>query len=123
MLITDINHHDIILKKLWMNKNEILLNIQNNVIIFLNQLKVFISVFLISVRASYLKWSWSLNFSINSTFKMLQQSAFTASKKNFFMFSMKIASFYALIKWSKKNCIKIFIIFIKNIDRKIVYNT
>ncbi len=38
-----------------MNKNEILLNIQNNVIIFLNQLKVFISVFLISVRASYLK--------------------------------------------------------------------
>jgi len=27
MLITDINHHEVILSKLWMNKNEILLNI------------------------------------------------------------------------------------------------
>jgi len=36
MLITDINHHEVILSKLWMNKNEILLNIQNDVIVFLN---------------------------------------------------------------------------------------
>jgi len=36
MLITDINHHDIILEKLWMNKNEILLDMQNDVIIFSN---------------------------------------------------------------------------------------
>ncbi len=45
MLIININHHDVILKKLWMNKNEILLNMQNDVIIFLNQLEAFISVF------------------------------------------------------------------------------
>jgi len=36
MLITDINHHEVILSKLWMNKNEILLNMQNNVIVFSN---------------------------------------------------------------------------------------
>ncbi len=36
MLITNINHHKVILSKLWMNKNEILLNIQNDVIVFLN---------------------------------------------------------------------------------------
>ncbi len=36
MLIADINHHEVILSKLWMNKNEILLNMQNNVIVFLN---------------------------------------------------------------------------------------
>jgi len=38
MLIVDINHHKVILSKLWMNKNEILLNMQNNVIVFSNQL-------------------------------------------------------------------------------------
>jgi len=123
MLIIDINHHDIILEKLWMNKNEILLNMQNNVIVFLNQLKAFISVFSMSVKASHLKWSWSSNFSISSAFKVLQQSASTASKKNFSMFSVKAASFHALIKWLKKNRIEIFAILIEDIDRKIVYNT
>jgi len=123
MLIADINHHDVILEKLWMNKNEILLDMQNDIIVFSNQLKALISVFLISVRASHSKWSWSSNSSISSVFKVLQRSAFTASKKNFFMFSVKAESFYALIKWSKKNCIEIFIMSIENIDRKIVYNT
>ncbi len=54
---------------------------------------------------------------------MLQQSTFTALKKNFSMFSVRTASFHALIKWSKKNCIEIFAMFIEDIDRKIVYNT
>jgi len=34
MLIVDINHHEVILSKLWMNKNEILLNMQKDVIVF-----------------------------------------------------------------------------------------
>ncbi len=34
MLIADIEHHEVILEKSWMNKNEILLNMQINVIIF-----------------------------------------------------------------------------------------
>jgi len=123
MLIADINHHDVILEKLWMNKNEILLDMQNDVIVFLNQLKAFISVFLMSVRASHSKWSWSSNSFISSAFKVLQWSASTASKKNFSMFSVKTASFHALIKWSKKNCIEIFAMSIEDIDREIVYNT
>ena len=45
MLIADINHHEVILSKLWMNKNEILLNMQNDVIVFLNQLNTSISIF------------------------------------------------------------------------------
>ncbi len=53
---------------------------------------------------------------------MLQRLTSTASKKNFFMFNVRTASFHALIKRSKKNCIKIFAISIKDIDRKIVYN-
>ncbi len=39
------------------------------------------------------------------------------------MFNVKAASFHALIKQSKKNCIEIFAMLIKDIDRKIVYNT
>ena len=107
MLIADINHHDVILKKFWMNKNEILLNMQNDVIVFLNQLEALISVFSMSVRVSHSKWSWSSNFSISSALKVLQRSASTASKKNFFMFSVRTASFHALIKRSKKNCIEV----------------
>ncbi len=45
MLIFNIDHHEVILSKLWMNKNEILLNMQNNVIVFLNQLNTSISIF------------------------------------------------------------------------------
>jgi len=123
MLIADINHHDVILEKLWMNKNEILLDMQNNVIVFSNQLEALISVFSMSVKASHSKWSWSSNSSISSALKVLQRSASTASKKNFSMFSVRTASFHALIKWSKKNRIEIFAMSIENIDRKIVYNT
>ncbi len=45
MLIADIDHHEVILEKSWMNKNEILLNMQIDFIIFLNQLNTFISIF------------------------------------------------------------------------------
>ncbi len=45
MLITDIDYHEVILSKLWMNKNEMLLNMQNDVIVFLNQLNTSISIF------------------------------------------------------------------------------
>jgi len=54
---------------------------------------------------------------------VLQWFTSTASKKNFSMFNVKAASFHALIKWSKKNCIEIFAMSIEDIDRKIVYNT
>ncbi len=45
MLIADINHHEVILEKYWMNKNKILLNMRIDVIVFSNQLNTFISIF------------------------------------------------------------------------------
>ena len=39
------------------------------------------------------------------------------------MFSVRAASFHALIKRSKKNRIEVFAMSIEDIDRKIVYNT
>ncbi len=123
ILIADIDHHDVILEKLWMNKNEILLDMWNDVIVFSNQLEALISVFLMSVRASHSKWSRSSNSSIRSALKVLQRLTSTALKKNFFIFSVKAASFHALIKQLKKNRIEIFIMSIEDIDRKIIYNT
>ncbi len=40
-LIVDIDHHEVILSKFWMNKNEILLNMQNNVIVFFESIEYF----------------------------------------------------------------------------------
>jgi len=63
MLIADIDHHEVILSKLWMNKNKILLNMQNDVIVFLNQLNTFISIFSISLNSKHLSWLQSSLFS------------------------------------------------------------
>ncbi len=56
MLIVDIDHHKIILSKFWMNKNKILLNMQNDIIVFLNQLNTFISIFSISFNLKHSNW-------------------------------------------------------------------
>jgi len=63
MLITDIDYHEVILSKLWMNKNEILLNMQNNIIVFLNQLNTSISIFSILLNSKHLSWSRSTSSS------------------------------------------------------------
>ncbi len=53
MLIADIKHHEAILSKLWMNKNEILLNMRHETIVFFNQLNISISIFLISLNTKH----------------------------------------------------------------------
>jgi len=57
MLIADIEHHEAILSKLWMNKNEILLNMRHDTIVFSDQLNISISVFLISSNMKHSSWS------------------------------------------------------------------
>ncbi len=87
MLIADIDHHEVISSKFWMNKNEILLNMQNDVIVFSNQLNTFISIFSISLNSKHLSWSWSTSSSsITQTkiFMMLKQLvSITVQKKSF----------------------------------------
>jgi len=123
MLITNINHHEVILNKLWMNKNEILLNMWNNVIVFSNQLNISISIFSISFNSKHLSWLQSTSsFSITQTkiFMMLKQLVW---EKSFLIWSINAASFKTLLNYSKKNKIKVFALFMMNINRKIAYNT
>ncbi len=110
-----------------MNKNEILLNMQNNIIVFLNQLNTFISIFLISLNSKHLSWSrLTLSSSITQTkiFMMLKWFiSITAQKKSFSIQSIDAASFKTLLNHSKKNQTEVFALFMININRKIAYNT
>jgi len=126
MLITDIKHHEAILSKLWINKNEILLNIKHDTIVFSDQLNISISIFLISSNTKYSSWSWStLIFSAahSKIFKMLKHSILFIQKKYFSIWNIKAVFFQVLINRKKKNHTEIFAMFIEDIDRKIVYNT
>ena len=127
MLITDIDHHKIILSKLWMNKNEILLNMQNDIIVFLNQLNTFISIFLISLNSKHSSWLQSTSFSLITQIKismMLKQLvSITAQKKSFSIQSINAVSFKTLLNHSKKNQTEVFALFMININKEIAYNT
>ncbi len=98
MLIVDINHHEVILSKLWMNKNEILLNMQNDVIVFSNQLNTSILIFSISLNFKHLSWLRSTSlFSITQTktFMMLKRLvSITAQKESFSIQSINIMSWF-----------------------------
>ncbi len=127
MLIADIDHHEVILSKLWMNKNEILLNMQNDVIVFLNQLNTSISIFSISLNSKHSSWSRSTSSSsITQTkiFMMLKWLiSIIAQKESFLIQSINTASFKTLLNCSKKNQTEVFALFMTDINRKITYNT
>ncbi len=126
MLIADIEHHEAILSKLWMNKNEILLNIRHNTIVFSDQLDISISIFSISSNTKHSSWSRSTLIS-SATYskisKMLKRSVSFIQKESFSIQNIDVISFQALVKRKKKNQTEIFAMFVEDIDRKIVYNT
>ncbi len=126
MLIADIEHHETILSKLWMNKNEILLNMRHDTIVFSDQLNISISIFSISSNTKHLSWSRSTSISSaahSKIFKMLKHSVSFIQKESFSIQNINVIFFQALIKRKKKNQTEIFAMFIKDINRKIVYNT
>ncbi len=127
MLIADINHHEVILEKSWMNKNEILLNMQIDVIVFSNQLDTFISVFSISFNSKHSSWLQSTSFTFifqSKISRMLKQSVSTKiQKESFSIQSINVASFKMLLNCSKRNKIEVFALFMMNINKEIAYNT
>jgi len=94
---------------------------------FLNQLNTFISIFLISLNSKHSSWSRLTSLSsITQTkiFTMLKWLILiTAQKESFLIQSINITSFKTLLNHSKKNKIKVFALFMMNINRKITYNT
>ncbi len=123
MLIADIDHHEVILSKLWMNKNEILLNMRNDVIVFPNQLNTSISVFSIPLNSKHPSWSQSTSPSSTTQTKISMMLKRLVRKESFSIRSIDAASFKTLLNRSKKNKIEVFALFMMNINRKIAYNT
>ncbi len=123
MLIADIDHHEVILSKLWMNKNEILLNMRNDVIVFSNQLNTSISIFSISLNSKHSSWSWSTSSSSITQTKIFMMLKWLVREESFSIRSIDAASFKTLLNHLKKNKIKVFALFMMNINRKIAYNT
>ncbi len=127
MLIADIDHYEVILSKFWMNKNEILLNMWNDVIVFLNQLNTSISVFSILLNSKHLSWLQSTSSSSitqTKTFMMLKWFiSITAQKESFSIWSINAALFKTLLNHSKKNQTEVFALFMTNINKEIAYNT
>ncbi len=123
MLIVDINHHEVILSKLWMNKNEILLNMRNDVIVFSNQLNTSISIFPISLNSKHSSWSQSTSSSSITQTKTSMMLKRLVQKESFSIRSIDAASFKTLLNRSKKNKIKVFALFMTNINKEIAYNT
>ncbi len=105
MLIADIDHHEVILSKLWMNKNGILLNMWNDVIVFSNQLNTSILIFSILLNSKHLSWSRSTSSSSTTQTKtsmMLKRLvSITAQKESFSIRSIDAASFKTLLNRSK----------------------
>jgi len=126
MLITDIEHHEAILSKLWMNKNEILLNMRHDTITFSDQLDISISIFSVSSNTKHSSWLQSTSISSaahSKIFKMLKHSVSFIQKESFSIQNIDVVSFQALVKRKKKNQTEIFAMFMKDIDREIIYNT
>jgi len=106
MLIADIEHHEAILSKFWMNKNEILLNMKHDTIVFSDQLNTSISIFSILSNTKHSSWSRSTLTSSaahSKIFKMLKHSVSFIQKESFSIQNINIIFFQALVKWKKKN--------------------
>ncbi len=123
MLIADIDHHEVILSKLWMNKNEILLNMWNDVIVFSNQLNTSISIFSISLNSKHSSWSQSTSSSSITQTKISMMLKRFIREESFSIRSIDAASFKMLLNRSKKNKIEVFALFMMNINKEIAYNT
>ncbi len=96
MLIADIEHHEAILSKTWMNKNEILLNMRHDTIVFSDQLNISISIFSISSNTKHSSWSRSTLISSaahSKIFKMLKHSVSFFQKESFLIQNIDVTSF------------------------------
>ncbi len=106
-----------------MNKNEILLNMQNNVIVFSNQLNTSISIFSILLNSKHSSWSWSSSSSSIIQTKIFMMFKRLVQEESFLIQSINATSFKTLLNYSKRDKIEIFALFMMNINKEITYNT
>ncbi len=100
-----------------MNKNEVLLNMSRDIIVFSSKLNSLILVLSISYK---LKTLSQLN--VFKVFKILQRSILISEKKVCLIYNINVIAFQTLVNYLKKNYNKIFIMLIENINKELIYN-
>jgi len=106
-----------------MNKNGILLDMRNDVIVFPDQLNTSISIFSIPLNSKHPSWPQSTSppsITQTKTSMMLKRPV---REESFSIRSIDAASFKTLLNRSKKDKTEVFALFMTNINREIAYNT
>jgi len=106
-----------------MNKNGILLDMRNDVIVFPDQLNTSISVFPILPNSKHSSWSQSTSPSSTTQTKASMMLKRLVREESFSIRSIDAASFKTLLNRSKKDKIEVFALFMTDINREIAYNT
>ena len=96
MLIADLRQHDIILRKLWMNWNQLLLNMKNNSIVFREDLSSLIKKTVVWCLSSSQQFTSLSLPSHLTTLKILPQLISTADNKLFQVCSVRAAPYTVL---------------------------
>jgi hypothetical protein len=95
----------------------------HDMIVFSNQLDSSVSILLISNLFKHSSEFRSISIFFTYAFKILKHSTSIIQEKIFSISNIDAASFQTLIDQLKKNYTIVFVMFIEDIDRKIVYNT
>jgi len=110
-----------------MNKNGILLNMRNDVIVFPDQLNTPISVFPVPPNSKHPSWprstSPSSTIQTKAPIMLKRPVSTTAKEESFSIRSIGAAPFKTLLNRSKKDQTEVFALFMTDIDREIAYNT
>ena len=124
MLITDLKQHATILNKLWINKFEILLNINNDTIIFPNQLLKTNpkSIFSINFKSKSPLEIRIVEPSTSKTLKILFRLKFSQKNEQYIIHNIETKTFDLLTRGIRRNKIEIFAFSIKNIDNQLIFH-
>jgi len=106
-----------------MNKNGILLDMRNDVIVFPDQLNTSISVFPVLFNSKHPSWPQSTSPSSITQTKASMMLKRPVREESFSIRSIDAASFKTLLDRSKKDKIEVFALFMADINREIAYNT
>ena len=98
-----------------MNRNEVLLNMRRDIIVFSEQLNSSISMLLFDLKLKF--------FASFTSLKMFKRFQLIVKEMNLLICSINIASFQFLCKKVKKNEIEIFAMSIQDINKKLTYHT
>ena len=124
ILITDLEQHAAILNKLWINRFEILLDINNDTIIFLNQLFKTNPKLILSINPESKSFFETriVELFTSKTPKILFRLKLPQKDEQYIIYNIGIKAFGLLAREARRNKTEIFALSIKNIDNQLTFH-